>query len=829
MPVRFPLFIPLLLLIAGVTTPLHAAAQDAVALAAADPAPADTFLDPRARSLFSAARERWLQVDSSIRSYEAIIQSRAVVSIRAPLKYRTLFRAEAATRVRWSADSALVLQMLAANEVTPEGPSPAGTLAFSDAVFDPTGDRLYFGFGDDDDDDDDGGIQFEHPIAPGSEGHYRYQVTDSLRLSLPDSRTMQAVGLEIIPRQRSGRLLSGILWIDPSTGAVIRALYRLATEFDIESELGLDDELERRLVPGMFRPFEFDISMVVVEYSFWDFQYWLPNRIRMEGFARAGILKVPGSYEQSYRILDVVGADDPAAIEDAAVVAERWRTDGLYGEFRELEQAAEVEADSTIGDGSSAEEEDDEPPRFILVPVNHQDLHTSELLPPPIWDEAPGFASEDRLADFVRDLANLSVPDADRSRFRASWGPEIGDLFRYNRVEGPSVGARAEWTTATGIGAVGLEALGWLGIGSWVPDARLGLSWESARRRLSFSGYHRVEEVDPRARNLAVGNSLTALFFGRDDGDYFRASGARLRWEPDGVRRGWYHLTLSAEEHRALSKEVDFSVAGLLGGDDTPFRPSLEAEQGTEFAAALGIEPWWGTDPRGPQGGGRDPPPGCGGGFPLVSEPRGGADRGTCLQGHPRRTGAWGRPDLGRRPPPTKLVPGRDSDAQGLPGRLSGGNELRARQGRAGPRGRGGAVGGLFRLGLARGALRLRPRRGTSLGWGRPLHSGRAHKDRSGPGGEGSDRLAIGAVSGLGALEGCISPLARPGSLPALQTRVQPPSLSKRPTQKELDLSVHAPQFIICPATQGLETLRVDADQKCFSFEHCAIDTGCRC
>ena len=99
MPVRFPPFVPLVLLIAGVTTPLHAA-QDAVAPVAADPAPADTFLDPRARSLFSAARERWLQVDSSIRSYEAIIQSRAVVSIRAPLKDRTLFRAEAATRVR---------------------------------------------------------------------------------------------------------------------------------------------------------------------------------------------------------------------------------------------------------------------------------------------------------------------------------------------------------------------------------------------------------------------------------------------------------------------------------------------------------------------------------------------------------------------------------------------------------------------------------------------------------------------------------------------------------------------------------------------------------
>ena len=114
------------------------------------------------------------------------------------------------------------------------------------------------------------------------------------------------------------------------------------------------------------------------------------------------------------------------------------------------------------------------------------------------------------------------------------------------------------------------------------------MRWELARHRLSVSRYHRVEEVDPRARNLSVGSPLTALFFGRDDGDYFRAIGVRLRWEPNGVWRGWYHLTLSAEGHRALSKEVDFSVAGLLGGDDTPFRPSLEAEEGTEFAAALG-------------------------------------------------------------------------------------------------------------------------------------------------------------------------------------------------------------------------------------------------
>ncbi len=599
----------LLPMIACVAVPLRVGATqdpggDAASLSSVS---SDTFLDARARSIFYAARERWLEVDSSIQSYEAIIQSRAAVSIRSPLKDRTLFRAEAAARARWSADSALVVQMLAANEVTPEGRSPAGRVPFNDAVFDPTGDRLYFGMGrdpDDDDEDDGDGVEFEHPIAPGSEAHYRYQVSDSLSLSLPDGRTLQAVSLELIPRRRSGRLLSGKLWIDPGSGAVVRALYRLATEFDLENELGLDDEAELRLVPGMFRPFEFDISMVVVEYSLWDFEYWLPSRIRMEGFARAGIVRVPGSYEQSYRILEVVGADDPAGIEDAAIVAERWRTDGVYGVFREElpEEPPPAEADS-VGSDVEPEDDVDPPPRYLLVPVNDEDLHTSDLLPPPIWDEAPGFANEDQVEDFFRDLANLSVPDANPSQFRASWGPEIGDLFRYNRAEGPSVGARAEWILETGGGPIGLEGSGWLGIGTWVPDARLGLSWESARHRLTLSGFHRVEEVDSRARSLSVGNSLMSLFFGRDDGDYYRSSGARLRWEPIGVRRGWYHVTLSAEEHSALPNEVDFSVAGLLGGDDMPFRPALEANNGTEFAAALGIEPWWASDPRRAQAG----------------------------------------------------------------------------------------------------------------------------------------------------------------------------------------------------------------------------------
>jgi hemolysin activation/secretion protein len=48
---------------------------------------------------------------------------------------------------------------------------------------------------------------------------------------------------------------------------------------------------------------------------------------------------------------------------------------------------------------------------------------------------------------------------------------------------------------------------------------------------------------------------------------------------------------------------VAFTFAGLLGGEERPFRPALPAGEATEVAATLGIEPWWGTDPSGAQGG----------------------------------------------------------------------------------------------------------------------------------------------------------------------------------------------------------------------------------
>ena len=127
--------------------------------------------------------------------------------------------------VHWNADSTLVVQTLAARSVSAAGAGPPGRVTMTDAVFDPTSDQFIFGFpsvvgrdGRDDEtrpmtreSDANAGarrarisVRFEHPIAPGAEGHYRYRASDSLTLALPDGRSIRAVSLEFIPRESVG-------------------------------------------------------------------------------------------------------------------------------------------------------------------------------------------------------------------------------------------------------------------------------------------------------------------------------------------------------------------------------------------------------------------------------------------------------------------------------------------------------------------------------------------------------------------------------------------------------------------------------------------------
>jgi hypothetical protein len=141
-----------------------------------------------------------------------------------------------------------------------------------------------------------------------------------------------------------------------------------------------------------------------------------------------------------------------------------------------------------------------------------------------------------------------------------------------------------------------------LGVADWYPNAHAEIAHETLSRRLSLEGYHELAAIDPRARHLGIGNSIVAATAGRDDGDYYRRSGATLRWAPPVAGRQWYRLSAWAEHHEPVKVETDFALFHIAS-DSWAFRPNLVAGRGWEYGGAVELTPYWGTDPNLVQGG----------------------------------------------------------------------------------------------------------------------------------------------------------------------------------------------------------------------------------
>ena len=56
------------------------------------------------------------------------------------------------------------------------------------------------------------------------------------------------------------------------------------------------------MIPGLLKPWTFDLRMISVDYGLWDFEVWMPRAMRMDGVAAAGIIKFPVTVDYSYEI-----------------------------------------------------------------------------------------------------------------------------------------------------------------------------------------------------------------------------------------------------------------------------------------------------------------------------------------------------------------------------------------------------------------------------------------------------------------------------------------------------------------------------------------------
>ncbi len=630
-PLRGPGAATATALAALLAAPSRSAAQTDPAAPAFD---STAFLDPAARRLHAAAAANWASLDESVVRYTALVEQRLAAAIRTPLKDRVLYRSEAAVRAFWDRDHDPVVQVLGSRSRYPgrdiamrEGDLDwLEDLPF-DRPFEPGGDRLAFGVADggdemfradadDPDADPENPFWFAHPLAPRAAEYYQFRSGDTLTLSLPDGRALSTVRLDVLPREADVHRIAGVLWIEPESGALVRAVYRMSRNFDAMRDVPElqreDEEGSFRFVPGVFKPWTFELDMIAVNYALWDFRVWLPRSMRVEGEAAAGILKVPVSMDVAYRMESVTTDEDEAA------EAEAGRTEAEAGAAREarggeggagepmehVHFATRAEALRFIGellaeDGAAYEPLDDseEAARarmaVLLAPADRARVDDSPHLPPPIWDEAPGFASEAELEAQVRSLAQLPAAPVEGTAWSAGLGWLGGSGLRYNRVEGPAAGG----AVAADLGRrFSLKANGVFGLANLRPDVQVEFERSTALRRLSLELFYELRATDREGTYLGLGNSMKAFFLGTDEGDYYRAAGAALAWRPPALSRESFSLRVFGERHWSVGKETNFALFKAFS-DGWAFRPNPAVEEVREAGGDLRLAPWWGRDP----------------------------------------------------------------------------------------------------------------------------------------------------------------------------------------------------------------------------------------
>jgi hypothetical protein len=546
------------------------------------PDTAGSYVDAGAALLLERARSARERTDRSVASYTAVVRGRIAGGLRTPLKDRTLFRQETAARVRWSRDGENVVQMLAAREQAPDGVSVPHGLPFPmDNLFDPSNDRFYFGSMPVRERRSDDDFWIEHPLGRDAERHYRFASGDTLTVRLQDGRSVRTVELRVTPRRSDPHTVRGTLWIDMESGALVQSAFRLARVVNILRDLAMDDDEVRRAarVP-LINPMEFDISLLTVEYGLWEMQHWLPRSMRFDGMIRVGVFRAPASADISYRMLDVEidapGAPRTAEAEEAAVqrTIAAWSGDGDLRETRTTSNRRHYR---------------------VLRPSDAARLLEGDDLPPPIWVDAPGFATSAELQELYDRVASTQGPIHAAGAPHLGWGFGEPDMVRYNRVEALSVGARltAPLPFATASATVRL------GAGDLHPNAELSLRRETMRRTVELRGYHELATVDESRRAFGLGNSFSSLLLGRDEGEYFRATGGALSLRPPADRRQWWEARVHAERHDDVARNTH--VALPRAWTDSVFRPNIVADEASQYGIMLLARPWWGSDPHAAQ------------------------------------------------------------------------------------------------------------------------------------------------------------------------------------------------------------------------------------
>ncbi len=579
------------------------------------------FASPAARELLLRARAARLAQDSALMSYEATgyLRISAGLGFSRIGRDRLIFRHENATHVRWHRKYGAWVDVKGARthlpadvdeddgdfgvdaESLPYYPGQEPLLSFNgsgSAVKTQVDER-----------------DMVHPLLEGAEAYYTYRLGDSVTFRLPDGHTVRLRELDVRPRESKWNVAIGSLWFDVSTGQLVRAAYRLAVPMDIWAIVKEEEPKDYEEIPIWVRPLispmRAQVSAIAVEYSLHQGRFWLPRLRTAEGSAQVSFMRVPFKFEQSFKYQSVNAIDslptivaaserDEAGLDTLSEEArDKWRDS-----VREQRRARVVAERDSVRKGLKAPTPKCDSTGTRLVTRRHrigeQDLRMavriscdlealahSPDLPKSIYDEGEEiFGSADRDALVKEALSLVAQPPLAIGGIRPTlhWGLEF---TRFNRIEGLSSGVLVEQPLGGGYTA---SLLARIGHADLEPNGELTLSRSNLSRVVRGRVYHRMVSASDWGSPLSFGSSLSSLLFGRDEGFYYRGTGAEL--ESAAENRETWNWRLFAERQRSAVPENGFTLGAR-------FIPNIVAREGAYAGFSARLRHTRGLDPNG--------------------------------------------------------------------------------------------------------------------------------------------------------------------------------------------------------------------------------------
>ncbi|HUQ46360.1 MAG TPA: hypothetical protein VM033_06900 [Gemmatimonadaceae bacterium] len=573
---------------------------------------ATAFKDAPARGVLLLAREARLRQDSALASYDATTYQRisAGLGFAKIGRDRLAFRTEDATRVRWRRGVGAYVDVTGSRSVVPIAGKSGGVSSdgsISPVPYYPGSETLWIGssIARPTVNENDGIV---HPLAEGAEAYYTYQTGDSVTFRLPDGNTIRLRELKVRPREPKWNLAVGSLWFDLRGGQLVRAAYRMSVPMDIAAVAEADDSASFRDVPTLMKPLLFpmtaQISAIGVEYGLYQGRFWLPRVQVAEGGARVGVMRVPFKLEQKFQYDQVnAGAPLPPIVVDSTngrVRREitigtsagsgerepRTRADSLRAERR----AARKKCDSAGNRTYTRQREGMPNPVFVTISCDTAKLAHSPDLPASIYDEGEETVGGAEMEALVQQALSMGA--------QADFVPQLPtvgvDRPRYNRIEALSLGVRADQVLGAGYS---LHAAARIGVADREPNVELTGSRSDLRRTRSLTVYNRLVSASDWGNPLSLGSSISAFLFARDEGFYYRASGAELTNAPDAGGESAFAWSLFAEQERTAAQRTTFSLARSVNG--AQFEPNVEAVRGLYLGARTRHVRTLGLDPQG--------------------------------------------------------------------------------------------------------------------------------------------------------------------------------------------------------------------------------------